>query len=273
MRTRERFFGVIGQIRTLSGSALDNRTRYQLVLPSDKVNGVLGEMMLLDAREPFGLRAVPPQAIVMKTCCAKAFLRGAFMASGAMSHPDKQYHFELTTSSRSMADYLQGLMLRFAIEGKMTQRNSKYIVYLKNGESISDMLSLMGAGRAMMDFENTRIKKEVSNRVNRQINCDGSNINRTMMAAETQTRDINYIMENIGQDQIPMPLRQLAFARLNNPEMPLGELGELLDPPLSKSGVNARMRKLTSLADKLRSGDEIDLPSLWRRYQRQQEAH
>ena len=121
------------------------------------------------------------------------------------------------------------------------------------------MLSLMGASKAMMAFENVRVKKEVSNRVNRQLNCDNSNINRAVTAAEALIRDIHYIDGELGLDKLPAPLREMAFARANNPEMPLAELGEQLDPPLGKSGVSARLRKLAAIADALRSGEEIKL--------------
>ena len=121
------------------------------------------------------------------------------------------------------------------------------------------MLSLLGAGSAMMAFENIRIRKEVSNRVNRQMNCDASNINRVMNAAESQIRDIRYIERELGLEKLPKPLRDMAYVRANNPETTLADLGELLTPPIGKSGVNARLRKLSSIADKLRSGEDIEL--------------
>ena len=112
---------------------------------------------------------------------------------------------------------------------------------------------------AMMAFENVRVKKEVSNRVNRQLNCDNSNINRSMNAAETQIRDIRYIDSELGLEKLPRTLRDMAYIRSNNPEMPLAELGELMDPPLGKSGVNARLRRISAIAEKLRCGDEVKL--------------
>ena len=121
------------------------------------------------------------------------------------------------------------------------------------------MLSLLGAAKSMMAFENVRVKKEVSNRVNRQLNCDNSNINRSMNAAEAQIRDIRYIDSELGLDKLPRTLRDMAYTRANNPEMPLAELGELTDPPLGKSGVNARLRRISAIAEKLRCGDEIKL--------------
>ena len=121
------------------------------------------------------------------------------------------------------------------------------------------MLSLMGASRAMLAFENVRVKKEVSNRINRQLNCDNSNINRALNAAEAQIRDIRRIDEEIGLEKLPRSLREMAYARANNPEMSLAELGNMLEPPIDKSGVNARLRRLGELAQKLRSGEDIEL--------------
>ena len=255
----KRFWGIIGQIRTLSGDALNNQTRYQLAVPEAEASRLLGALELLDEAGLFGLRALPADETVRYSCCQKAFVRAAFMMCGAISHPDRGYHIEIAAPSEDLAAFIARQLEAFGIEAKRVQRKSKSVLYLKRAEDISDMLSLLGAGRAMMAFENIRVKKEVSNRVNRQLNCDSSNINRVMNAAESQIRDIRYIDEELGLDKLPRGLREMAFTRANNPEMPLAELGELMNPPLGKSGVNARLRRLAAIADKLRSSDEIEL--------------
>ena len=258
----KRFYGIIGQIRALSGDALNNQTRYQLVLPEEETPELLKALELLDDGALFGLRTLPVAEIVRYSCCKKAFIRAAFMMCGAVSHPDKDYHIEIASPTEDLAAFIARQMEEFDIEARRTVRRSKHVIYLKRAEDISDMLSLLGAGRAMMAFENIRVKKEVSNRVNRQLNCDSSNINRVMNAAEAQIRDIRYIDEELGLDKLPRSLRDMAFTRADNPEMPLTELGELMDPPLGKSGVSARLRRLSSIADKLRSGEEIVLKPL-----------
>jgi len=254
----KRFWGIIGQIRTVSGDGLNNQTRYQLAIPEEESLRLLEALDLLDGEALFGLRTVPTEETVRYSCCQKSFVRAAFLMCGAVSHPDKGYHIEIAAPTESLAGFISRQLEAFEIHARTTQRKSKYVVCLKRAEDISDMLSLLGAGRAMMAFENVRVKKEVHNRVNRQLNCDSSNINRVMSAAEAQIRDIRYIDEELGLDKLPRSLREMAFTRANNPEMPLAELGELMEPPLGKSGVNARLRRLSAIADKLRSGEEIN---------------
>lgn len=253
----KQFLGIVGQIRTITGDALNNQTHYQLAVAGDEALKLLEALNLLDADALFGLRPVPPGETVRFACCKKAFLRAAFLMCGAVSNPEKGYHIELAAPTEALATFIARQAAAFDIALRQTRRKSKAVLYLKRAEDISDLLSLMGAVNAMMAFENIRVKKEVSNRVNRQLNCDSSNINRVMNAAEAQIRDIRYIDSELGLDKLPEGLRQMAFTRANNPETPLAELGDLMDPPLGKSGVSARLRKLSSIADKLRSGEEI----------------
>ena len=255
----KRFYGIIGQIRALSGDTLNNQTRYQLAVPEDETLRLLQALELLDDGALFGLRALPTDQTVRYSCCKKSFVRAAFTMCGAISHPDRDYHIEIAAPNEALAGFIVEQLGAFEIEARVSPRKSKYVVYLKRAEEISDMLSLMGASRAMLAFENVRVKKEVSNRVNRQLNCDNSNINRSMNAAEAQIRDIRYIDSELGLDKLPRTLRDMAYTRANNPEMPLAELGELMDPPLGKSGVNARLRRISAIAEKLRCGDEIKL--------------
>lgn len=255
----KRFYGIIGQIRALSGDTLNNQTRYQLVIPEEEAYGLLQALELLEEGALFDLRTLPVDETVRYSCCKKAFVRAAFTLCGTISHPDRDYHIEIATPNEALAGFIVQQLNAFEIEARVSPRKSKYVVYLKRAEDISDMLSLLGAAKAMMAFENVRVKKEVSNRVNRQLNCDNSNINRSMNAAEAQIRDIRYIDEELGLDKLPRTLRDMAYTRANNPEMPLAELGELMDPPLGKSGVNARLRRISAIAEKLRCGDEVRL--------------
>ena len=133
------------------------------------------------------------------------------------------------------------------------------MVYLKKSDDVSDVLTLMGASQSVLALQNVRIKKDVSNRVNRQVNCDSSNINRVMETALKQIEDIRYIDSEIGLEKLPLPLRDIAEARLNNAATSLAGLGEMLDPPIGKSGVNARLRRISEIAQKLRCGEEIEL--------------
>lgn len=255
----KQFYGVTGQFRTLSGDALNNQTRYQLAVPDESATALLEALGLLDEAALFGVRPEPEEAVTRFACCKKAFVRAAFLMCGAISHPDRGYHLEIAAPTEALATFIGRQLEYFEINVKMTGRKSRYVLYWKRAEEISDMLSLMGASRAMLAFENVRVKKEVSNRINRQMNCDNSNINRALNAAEAQIRDIRLIDDEIGLDELPRSLREMAYARANNPEMSLTELGNLLEPPIGKSGVNARLRRLTQLAEKLRCGDDIEL--------------
>ena len=252
-------WGIVGQIRTLTGDALNGQVHYQLAVPEEEAPRLLEALGLLDESALFGVRQVPDESLVRFACCKKSFARGAFLMCGAVSHPDKAYHLEIAAPGEALAQFIAEQLAYFDIHARISQRKSKYVLYLKRAEDISDMLSLLGAGSAMMAFENIRIRKEVSNRVNRQMNCDASNINRVMNAAESQIRDIRYIERELGLEKLPKPLRDMAYVRANNPETTLADLGELLTPPIGKSGVNARLRKLSSIADKLRSGEDIEL--------------
>ena len=258
----KRFYGIIGQIRTLSGDTLNNQTRYQLAVPEDEALRLLRELALLDEGALFGLRTLPVDETVRYSCCKKAFVRAAFTMCGAISNPDKDYHIEIAAPTEALAVFITAQLAAFGLEARHSTRKTKHVVYLKRAEDISDMLSLMGAVKAMMTFENVRVKKEVSNRVNRQLNCDNSNINRSMNAAEAQIRDIRYIDAELGLEKLPDNLRDMAYTRANNPEMPLVELGELMDPPIGKSGVNARLRRIAAIAEKLRSGEEVKLKKM-----------
>ena len=255
----KQFWGIVGQIRAVSGDALNGQKRYQLAVSEDDASKLLAALDLLDDAALFGVRQVPVDETVRYACCKKSFARAAFMMCGAVSHPEKGYHIEIAAPTEALASFIAEQIAAFDISVKITMRKSKAVVYIKRAEDISDFLTLLGAGGAMLAFENIRVKKEVSNRVNRQLNCDNSNINRAVNAAEAQIRDIRYIDSELGLDKLPAPLREMAITRANNPEMPLAELGEMMEPPLGKSGVNARLRKLSDIADKLRSGEEVKL--------------
>lgn len=214
---------------------------------SQRDNGVY----LLNA-EGEGLRAIL-NASVQSACCKRAFLRGAFIASGSVSDPSKSYHLEIVCYTMENAQYLVQLIGSFNIEAKIVQRKKTYVVYLKEGSQIVDMLNVMEAHVALMELENVRILKEMRNAVNRKVNCETANINKTVSAAVKQREDIEFIRDNLGFDKLPEGLRDVALTRLEYPEVTLKELGTLLQTPVGKSGVNHRLRKLSEIAEKLRA--------------------
>ena len=189
--------------------------------------------------------------LVQQTCCKRAFIRGAFMAAGSISNPNKSYHFEIVCRTMDQALQLQELMAGFEAEAKIVERKERYVIYLKEGSQIVDMLNVMEAYVSLMNLENVRILKEMRNSVNRKVNCETANIHKTVNAAVKQMEDIKRIQSTIGFEQLPNTLAEMAQVRLEHPEATLKELGTYLDPPVGKSGVNHRLRKLAEIAEKL----------------------
>ena len=190
--------------------------------------------------------------ILQNTCCKRAFIRGAFLAGGSMSDPNKSYHFEIVCHTHEQAKQLQSVMQSFDTDAKIVERKGHHVVYLKEGSQIVHMLNVMEAYVALMNLENVRILKEVRNTINRKVNCETANINKTVNAAVKQVEDIELIRERIGLDNLPENLREMALLRLEYPEATLKELGNYLEPPVGKSGVNHRLRKLSAIAEDLK---------------------
>lgn len=202
------------------------------------------------------LRAVE-RASIQAVCCKRAFIRGAFLAAGSMSDPGKSYHFEIVCSAEDKARYLQLLINSFQMEAKIVRRKKSHVVYLKEGAQIVDVLNVMEAHVALMELENVRILKEMRNTVNRKVNCETANINKTVSAAVKQMEDIIYIRDAVGFDHLPEGLKDVALTRLTYPDATLKELGDYMENPVGKSGVNHRLRKLSEMADKLRECEEV----------------
>ena len=189
--------------------------------------------------------------LIQSTCCRRAFIRGAFLAAGSISDPNKSYHFEIVCAAMQQAVQLQELMEAFDADAKIVERKGRFVVYLKEGSQIVDMLNVMEAYVSLMKLENVRILKEMRNFVNRKVNCETANISKTVNAAVKQIEDIMKIRDTIGFDDLPPHLREMALLRLEYPDAPLKELGNYLDPPVGKSGVNHRLRRLSEIADSI----------------------
>lgn len=192
------------------------------------------------------------------TDSCRAWLRGAFLTIGSMSDPEKSYHLEWICRRQEDADGLVRLISAFDIAARITGRKGRFVVYLKDSTDIVDMLNIMGAHKSLMEMENVRILKEMRNSVNRQFNCDTANIKKIVRASGKQVEDIRCIAERMGLEKLSPALRQMAEVRLEYPDVSLQELGEYLDPPVGKSGVNHRLRKLSAIAEDLRAGRRPD---------------
>lgn len=198
-----------------------------------------------------------PKQVVQKECCKKAFIRGMFLATGSVNDPNKAYHFEIVVRNREMAEVVQEIINSFSLDAKIVKRKKYYVVYLKEGSMIVDILNVCEAYVSLMDMENVRIIKDMRNDINRRVNCETANIKKTVNAARRQIEDIEYIEKTKGLKYLNNSLRQLAELRLEEPDANLSELGEMLNPPVSKSGVNHRLRKISSIAKDLREDDQI----------------
>lgn len=199
---------------------------------------------------------LPDSLIVQQTCCKRAFLRGAFLAAGSVSNPEKFYHLEFACTTQAKAEQIQAMLKAFHLAARIILRKKYYVVYLKEGDQIVDALNVMEAHSSLMELENIRILKDMRNTVNRKVNCETANINKTVSAAVKQIEDIKYIRDTKGFDDFSEALTQMAEVRLANPEASLKELGMMMRPQVGKSGVNHRLRKLSEIAGELRNDKE-----------------
>ena len=182
----------------------------------------------------------------------RAFIRGAFIGGGSVSNPEKTYHLEFVAHSEEFANDLKNVINHYKLNSKVIKRKNSFIVYIKEVEKIQDMLSVLGAHTCLLEMENIRIVKEMRNNVNRLVNCETANLSKTVNAAVRQVESIKYIDSTVGISRLPKNLQEIAYLRLENPEESLKELGEMLDPPVGKSGVNHRLRKIEKIAQELK---------------------
>ncbi len=231
---------------------------YSVIVSKDpEARRLLGETCLLDEDGNVSECMSPMHhRLLRQNCCRRAFIRGAFLAVGSVSDPKKSYHFEIVCTAPEKARQLQELLASYDVDAKVVLRKRHYVVYIKEGSQIVELLGLMGAHISLMQLENVRIVKEMRNSVNRKVNCETANLNKTVSAAVRQAEDIRYIQEKIGLDKLPMDLEETARLRLEHIEASLKELGDMLSPKVGKSGVNHRLRKLSQIADDLREGKE-----------------
>ena len=200
-----------------------------------------------------GRMTVSPELLKRK-CCRRNYLRDLFICCGSVSNPSKEYHLEWNCSSTEQVSQLKEMLMSFGKEAKTVFRKKCYVVYFKDSADIVDLLNLMGATVSMMEMENQRILKELRNSVNRRVNCETANIGKTVSASRKQISDILFLEEKGVLKTLPESLRKMAELRVQYPDVPLRELGDLAVPPIGKSGVNHRLRRLTDLAQKYREG-------------------
>ncbi|MFV0528972.1 MAG: DNA-binding protein WhiA [Lachnospiraceae bacterium] len=229
----------------------------ELVSPEDIGHVMLTCKLTETALSAGGIAQSVHPLLVQKNCCKRAFIRGAFLAAGSLTDPEKSYHLEIVCRNYGQAEQLQEIMQHFELSAKITERKNVHVVYIKDSAQIIQMLGIMEANVALMDMENTRILKEMRNTVNRKVNCETANINKTVSAAVKQLADIEFLKEQIGLAALPDELAQTAECRLRYPEASLKELGEMAQPPIGRSGMNHRLRKISKLAEEIRGETSI----------------
>ena len=246
-------YGLNAEISVRRNKKLKKHISYILVLASSMgLNKILTEVNI-ESINTSEVNYIAYELDKKKRCCKKAYLKSAFLAAGSMSDPEKTYHLEIISHQKSIAQEVNELMTSFGLNSKIIKRKGYYVVYLKEGENIVDFLNIIGAHSALLELENVRILKEMRNNVNRIVNCETANLQKTVDASIRQVDNIKYIRDNIGFENLPENLREIAELRLEYNDATLKELGEMLTPRLGKSGVNHRLRKLDEIAENTRS--------------------
>ncbi len=245
------YFNVDTDIEVGRGEGFDRGKQYTITIdPDNNSEMILREAGILMVRE--GMNSISDgiyDGLIRTKCCRKAYLRGAFLASGTVASPDKSYHLEITTGSQLLARDLRRLINTFDdITPKIVERKKGYGVYLKAREQVADTLAIMGATGQYFHFQDVMMRKDLMNQAHRAENLDNANIDKAIRAAQEQVEWIRKIDEKRGLASLSAKLQEVAELRLEHPDAGLEELGQLLDPPLSKSGVNGRLRRLGEIA-------------------------
>ena len=191
--------------------------------------------------------------LLKNACCRRAVLRDSFLCAGSVNSPEKEYHLEFALPAPEQAEQIRDILDTFGIPAKITRRKNSHVVYVKDSDAIADVLNLMGAHTALMRMQNSLIRKEVRNTINRIVNVEAANIEKTVQAASRQIEDIRFLRKSGVWQTLPKTLREVAILREKYPEASLKEIGGKLSPPVGKSGINHRLRKLSELAEEVRA--------------------
>ncbi len=253
------YFGIHAELTISQTKLLKKGHFYELVITSGmNAEQILRETGILGVKEGCNyLMEGIPNDIIKTKCCRRAYLRGVFLGSGSISDPEKGYHLEIVCNSEILANDIKKLINSFGLHSKMVLRKKSYVVYIKEGEQIVDFLNILGAHGRLLDFENIRIVKELRNKTNRLVNCETANLDKTVNASGRQFDSIELIQSIRGLGYLPDKLREMAELRLSEREASLKELGEMLIPPVGKSGVNHRLKKIEDIAEKLKIEEAV----------------
>ena len=232
---------------------LGGRRSCVLTLGTEDTRTLLDALHMAETDEDgqIHLKRTVPRHPMTRQCCRRAFLRGTFLGAGTLTNPEKSYHFEWKAEDERLADTLEKLLEKCELPYQSYLRKGQRVVYLKDAQQISDILAVMGAGSAVLEMENIRINKQLRAAATRASNCDEHNSEKMLDAGQKQAEAIRRISIARGLFTLPPALREVARLRVENPDMSLKELGDMMDPPVGKSGVNHRLRRLMEIAEQL----------------------
>ena len=224
-----------------------------IVRMPERVQEILSELKIVS--EGFMFTPDINKDIIKNECCARSYLRGAFLAGGSVNNPEgSSYHLEISSMYEEHCRALVDLANTFELNARCIERKKGFIFYIKEGEKIIELLNIIGAHQALFKFEDVRIMRDMRNSVNRIVNCETANLNKTIGAAVRQIENIKLLQKEIGLENLPEKIREVAEIRLSHPDLNLTEVGDMLKVKVSKSGVNHRLRKIDEMAEKIRNG-------------------
>ncbi|MBE6011529.1 DNA-binding protein WhiA [Anaeropeptidivorans aminofermentans] len=244
-------FGLSCEVSLRHNLKLDKKTYYIYISHSSVLLKILKAAGIYNSDGSADQAKLSP-LVVKSPCCKRSYLRTVFLTNGSISDPLKSYHLEFVFSDEEKPYEISKLLEAFELSSKIIKRKNNFVLYLKEADNIADLLNIMGAHGSLLDFEGIRVIKDVSNNVNRKVNFETANLNKTISASVLQIEDINFIEEKKGLSYLSEQLLEVALMRLEYPNATLKEIGEKLMPKISKSGVNHRLRKISDIAEKLR---------------------
>lgn len=244
-------YGIHIELLVRKKMRLKKNNVYIVRLPN-RVQDILSDLRIVS--EGFQFTPGIDKAILKSGCCRRAYLRGAFLAGGSVNNPEgSSYHLEIASMYEEHCQALVELANKFQLNARCIERKKGFVFYIKEGQKIIEFLNIIGAHQALLRFEDIRIMKDMRNSVNRIVNCETANLNKTIGASMRQIENIRLLEREIGLENLPEKLREVAEIRLKHPDVNLNEIGGMLKGNVSKSGVNHRLRKIDEMAEKLRN--------------------
>lgn len=250
----KKLYNIIAEVTAKDNQHFNKGHLYMLTITGEKnTRTVLKSCGLMKDEDEFvSLVAGIDANLIKKKCCKRAFIKGTFLGAGSVANPEKNYHLEFIVPNEDFCTGFQKILSGFGLNPKVVIRKDNHIIYIKDGEGIVELLHLIGANNAILNLENVRILKQVRNGVNRAVNCETANLQKTLNASYRQAENIKYIEKMIGFEKLSPQLREIAELRMEYPDATLQELSDMLNFSIGKSGVNHRLRKLEEIAMRIR---------------------